>query len=140
MAVSTQFLPTRFTIVELLIKPTASSTVAMNHVISWADTNNVKYFSAGGPILDTMIDVYVNNTGTQINLDTILLSANAGDVMTVVWTDSSNVIQTYLVWKYSVASNSTVEILEGIKLLPVGHKIRAQAGTSMSIVVGGKSA
>jgi hypothetical protein len=90
---------------------------------------------------NTVTDVFTSsNTGGTV-IDSILVANDSGidELITVTWTDGSDVVQGYFSANLIVAANSSVELLEGPKFIPNGFKIRATAGLGdrLEILVSG---
>lgn len=101
------------------------------------------YFGAGVDITSDATFVDLHTAAGNSVVTSVLLSNDDGvnDVKArVVWTDGSNVIQGYLCFDLIIPADSTVELLEKVKFLPNGHKIRvyANVGGRLEAVIAGK--
>jgi len=95
------------------------------------------YFGVGVSAANVVGDIYTA-TGTGAVIDSIRLanSSDLGDIaITLTWTDASNVTQSTLTNSFIVPANSTVELCESSKRIPVGHKIRAVSTTASAVSV-----
>lgn len=102
------------------------------------------YFGAGVDIIsaNSYTNAYVA-TGNSVVLESILLSNDDGtnDVKAdVVYTDGSDNILGYYVYKMIVPADATIELLENPKYLTQNHKIRVLANQAdrLEVVVAGK--
>jgi hypothetical protein len=112
--------------------------------ITYETISSTAFFGSGVDITAdaTFTDLYTA-TGNSV-IASVLLSNDDGvnDVKArVVWTDGSNVIQGYLCFDLIVPADSTVELLEKVKYLPSGHKIRiyANVGNRLEAIIAGKT-
>lgn len=110
-----------------IIKLKSVSAAVSNAIISWEVSSDLTYIGTGItlPTENTWYDLYTASA------DTILLSALLVNVdsannypIDITWTDSSDVIQAYLVKNYIIPSGGTVDIIEIAKRIPTGHKLR----------------
>jgi hypothetical protein len=107
-------------------------------MIVYENKSSVEGYVGVGINADTTTgDVYVS-TGVSTIIDSIKL-VNSGDLgniaITVTWTDSANVIQSYFTSTMIVPQNSSIELCEAPKRIPSGHKIRALATTASQVSV-----
>ena len=95
------------------------------------------YFGVGVSAANVVGDVYTA-TGAGAVIDSIRLanSSDLGDIaITLTWTDAANAVLSTLTNSFIVPANSTVELCESSKRIPVGNKIRAVATTASAISV-----
>ena len=110
----------------------------LHSMIVYENKSSVEGYVGVGINSDTTTgDVYIS-TGASTIIDSIKL-VNSGDLgniaITVTWTDSANVIQSYFTSTMIVPQNSSIELCEAPKRIPSGHKIRAVATTASQVSV-----
>jgi hypothetical protein len=114
----------------------ANNTVEV--IISYFVDNSGKYFRSGVDLTTTnMTDVFSssNTNGTYIESCLIVTDSTLDEKVTVVWTNSSNAIQSRFSYDLVIPANGSVELFEKPKFIANGNKIRAQAGSADSIEV-----
>ena len=126
-----------------IIRLQANTASALHAYITVESISSSAYFGSGVDITAdaTFTDLHTA-TGNSV-ITSLLLSNDDGvnDVKArVVWTDGSNVIQGYLCFDMIIPADATVELLEKVKFLPNGHKIRvyANAGNRLEAIIAGK--
>lgn len=126
-----------------ILRLQANTASALHAYITIETVTSTAYFGSG---LDVTLDATFADLHTAAGnsvLTSVLLSNDDGinDVRArVVWTDGSNVIQGYLCFDMIIPARGTVELLEKIKFLPNGHKIRvfANVGNRLEAIIAGK--
>jgi len=142
------------TSVELLAKPKImypSSTIRfqsggaslLEAQVTYETSTDTKYFGAGIALPSTSAtDVFTASDNNAV-IESIYVSnvhgASDGQI-TLEWTNGSNTRQAYYTFNLVIPANGSVEILEGPKILPRYHKIRATANVAnrLEVVVSGK--
>jgi hypothetical protein len=127
-----------------IIRLQASTGSALHAYITVESISSTAFFGAG-------VDVTADATFTDLHTATgnsvitsVLLANDDGvnDVKArVVWTDGANAIQGYLCFDMIVPADATVELLEKVKYLPSGHKIRvyANVGGRLEAIIAGRT-
>ena len=126
-----------------IIRLQANTGSALHAYITVESISSTAYFGSGVDITAdaTFTDLHTA-TGNSV-ITSVLLANDDGvnDVKArVVWTDGSNVIQGYLCFDMIIPADATVELLEKVKFLPNGHKIRvyANAGNRLEAIIAGR--
>lgn len=126
-----------------IIRLQADVVSTLHAYITIESITSTAYFGAGVDITAdaTFTDLHTA-TGNSV-ITSVLLSNDDGvnDVKArVVWTDGANTIQGYLCFDMIIPADSTVELLEKVKFLPSGHKIRvyANVGGRLEAIIAGK--
>ena len=126
-----------------ILRLQADQNSTLHAYITYETITSTAYFGAG-------VDVTADATFTDLHTATgnsvitsVLLANDDGvnDVKArVVWTDGTNAIQGYLCFDLIVPADATVELLEKVKYLPSGHKIRvlANVGNRLEAIIAGK--
>jgi hypothetical protein len=127
-----------------ILRLQANVASTLHAYITYETISSTAFFGSGVDITAdaTFTDLYTA-TGNSV-IASVLLSNDDGvnDVKArVVWTDGSNVIQGYLCFDMIVPADATVELLEKVKYLPSGHKIRvyANVGGRLEAIIAGKT-
>ncbi len=127
-----------------ILRLQADQNSALHAYITYETISSTAFFGSGADITSdaTYTDLYTA-TGNSV-ITSVLLANDDGvnDVKArVVWTDGSNVIQGYLCFDMIVPADATVELLEKVKYLPSGHKIRvyANVGGRLEAIIAGKT-
>lgn len=127
-----------------ILRLQASANSVLHSYITIETISSTAFFGSGVDVTAdaTFTDLYTA-TGNSV-VTSLLLSNDDGvnDVKArVVWTDGSNVIQGYLCYDLIVPADSTVELLEKVKFLPSGHKIRvyANVGGRLEAIIAGRT-
>lgn len=125
------------------IRLLASAAATLHAVITVAAYDNTTMFRAGVDLTSTTItDLYVATANTAI--ESIMISNDIGTAnskIAVIWTDGANAAQGYYAYDMVIPGGSTVELLDGPKRIPTGHKIRVQAGDSnrLEVIISGQT-
>jgi len=112
-------------------------------VITYADLTDTTYFSSGKKLQTSdMTDIYVSASQSSI-IESILLSETSGSLngsITIAWADAANNILGYFAYNQAISNGSAIELINRVKYLPVGHKIRARSmpANSSGVIVSGK--
>lgn len=120
-----------------------STNGTLTALITYEESTDTNYFGQGTALTSTSaIDAYQPTTANAV-VESILVSNVHGTSdakVTIEWTDSGNSRQTYICNNIVIPADSTVEIIEGPKILPKNHKIRATANVAnrLEIIVAGK--
>jgi hypothetical protein len=116
----------------------ANANSAIHVTISYFIDNSDKYFRSGVDLTTTaMTDAFTSSNSNGSYIESCLLSTDStlDEIVTVVWTNSSDTIQGYFSYELVVPANGSVELLDKPKFITNGNKIRAQAGSANSIEV-----
>ena len=127
-----------------ILRLQANTASTLHAYITIETITSTAYFGSG---LDVTADAAFADLHTATSnsvITSVLLSNDDGinDVKArVVWTDGSNNIQGYLCFDMIIPAGGTVELLEKVKFLPSGHKIRvyANAGNRLEAIIAGKT-
>lgn len=128
-----------------VIRFSGSVTNVLHVTVVWEDNMDPTYFGGGLNLTNTdFADAYISS-GVNSCLESVLLvnygvSTNNATA-TVVWTDGSNNIIGYYCNNMVVPLNGTLELLQNVKRLPVGYKIRvaSQVSNRVAVHVAGKT-
>ena len=128
-----------------IIRFSGSVTNALHVTVVWEDNMDSTYFGGGLNLTDTnFADAYISS-GVNSCIESVLLvnygSSTNNATATVVWTDASNNIIGYYSNNIVVPLNGTMELMQNVKRLPVGYKIRvsSQVANRVAVHVSGKT-
>ena len=139
--------------VELLKKPkvlnpsnvirfSGSSNGSLTAFISYEATTDTNYFGQGVSLTDTSVtDLYTASGNAVIESLLVCNTHGTSDAkLTFTITDGSNSLAGYVCSNIIVPADSSIEILENIKYIPSGYKVRALAnvGNRLEVMISGK--
>jgi hypothetical protein len=127
-----------------ILRLQANAASTLHAYITYETISSTVYFGSGVDVTAdaTYTDLYIA-TGNSV-ITSVLLANDDGvnDVKArVVWTNSFDIIQGYLCFDMIVPADATVELLEKVKYLSNGHKIKvyANVGGRLEAIIAGKN-
>jgi len=120
-----------------------STNGTLTAMITYEESTDTNYFGEGITLTSTSATDAFQPTTANAVVESILVTNVHGTSdakVTLEWTNGSNTRQTYICNNVIIPADSTVEIIEGPKIIPKDHKIRATANVAnrLEVIVAGK--
>ena len=117
-----------------ILNARASVAGTIQLTVTYAEVSDTSLYGVGVDLISTnLTDLRVAGMDYPEVIESILVANDDGaspvDVKIAI-TNSSNVVQGYLIYNFTVEPKATVEVLDQPKFLPAGYKLRAEASTA----------